>query len=250
MQNLVTVILAAGKGTRMKNPNKAKVMFEVHGKPMLEHVIVTAIELHSSLIITIVGFLRETVQHYIQQKYPTVEFAVQEPQLGTGHAILQTVPLLKNYEKDILVLSGDVPLLQKTTLQKLLSHHKETKAIATILTAKLPDPTGYGRIIRNKENYVEAIIEHRDASEEQKNINEINSGIYVFDAKYLFEALQHITPNNAQKEYYLTDVFSYFQKKKLPVSAQLADDVQEILGVNTLEQLQEVEKILQRRKGN
>jgi len=128
---------------------------------------------------------------------------------------MQTEPMLRNYNGDVLVLSGDVPLLRKETIAKLISYHRESNAVGTILTALLDDPTGYGRILRNKTGIVTGIIEHKDATDDQRKVNEINSGIYIFDAKYLFEALQHINPHNVQNEYYLTDVFGYFWKHHL-----------------------------------
>lgn len=247
MSNFATIIMAAGKGTRMKDPTKAKVMFEVNGKPMVQHVVDLAQTLKSEKIIVIVGFQRESVYSHLEKVAPNVQFAVQDPQLGTGHAVMQAEPFLRRYPNDVLILSGDVPLLKIETIQKLIDYHRDNNAVGTILTAKLDDPTGYGRILRSKSGYVVGIMEHKDATEEQKKVNEINSGIYLFDNKYLFEALQHINPHNAQNEYYLTDVFSHFWSKKLVVSAMLTDDYNEIRGVNTLEQLQEAETVLKSR---
>ena len=164
--------------------------------------------------------------------------------MGTGHAIIQTQPLLGSYDGDVLVLSGDVPLLQESTIQGLIAHHKASKAVATILTADVDDPTGYGRVIRNENGFVEAIVEHRDASPAQLLVREINSGIYIFDSKNLFAALSHITPHNAQNEYYLTDVFGYFWEHALPVAAVKAADHNEIRGINTIDQLLEAESVL------
>lgn len=242
-----TVIMAAGKGTRMKDASRAKVMFEVNGKPMLQHVVDLAESLRSEKIISIVGFHRDSVIEFLKKVAPKVETVVQEPQLGTGHAVMQTEPLLRNYIGDVLVLSGDVPLLRKETTAKLISYHRESNAVGTILTALLDDPTGYGRILRNKSGIVTSIIEHKDATDDQRKVNEINSGIYIFDAKYLFEALQHINPHNVQNEYYLTDVFGYFWKHHFIISAVSADDFNEIRGINTLDQLKEAEEVLNTR---
>lgn len=239
--------MAAGKGTRMKDPSKAKVMFEVKGKPMLQHVVDLAESLKSERIIAIVGFHRNSVIEFLNGIASNVETVVQEPQLGTGHSVMQTEPLLRNYQGDVLVLSGDVPLLRKETIAQLRDHHRETNAVGTILTAILDDPTGYGRVLRNKNQNVVKIIEQKDADEEQRAVKEINSGIYIFDAKYLYEALQHINPHNAQNEYYLTDVFGYFWNHHFIISAVSADDFNEIRGVNTLEQLAEAEKVLDAR---
>ena len=239
--------MAAGKGTRMKDATKAKVMFEVMGKPMVQHVVETAQALGSDRIITIIGYQRESVEAHLRTVAPTVEFAVQDPQLGTGHAVMQAEPFLRNYEGDVIVLSGDVPLLRKETIQKLFDYHRENNAAGTILTARLDDPTGYGRILRSNNGYVVGIMEHKDATEEQRKINEINSGIYIFDTRYLFTALQHINPHNAQNEYYLTDVFGHFWEQKLVVAAMVTGDANEIRGVNTVEQLQEAEEVLKSR---
>lgn len=241
MTRFATIIMAAGKGTRMKDPTKAKVMFEVNGKPMVQHVVEIAQSLGSERIITIVGFQRESVYTHLETVAPAVEFAVQDPQLGTGHAVMQAEPFLRRYEGDCIVLSGDVPILRKETIQKLIDYHRDNNAAGTILTAQLEDPTGYGRILRSKSGYVVGIMEHKDATDEQRSIKEINSGIYIFDTRYLFTALQHINPHNAQNEYYLTDVFGHFWKQKLVVAAMMTDDANEIRGVNTLEQLQEAE---------
>jgi UDP-N-acetylglucosamine pyrophosphorylase len=243
-RQLATIIMAAGKGTRMKNSEKAKVMFEVCEIPMIEHVVRLAYDIHSTRVVTIVGFKRESVMEHISKVAPTVEFAVQDPQLGTGHAIIQTEPVLRSYDGDVLILSGDVPLLQESTIEELIAHHHASKAVATILTADVDDPTGYGRVIRNANNYVEAIVEHRDASPAQLLVREINSGIYIFDSKHLYAALTHITPHNAQNEYYLTDVFSYYWKHTMPVAAVKAADHNEIRGINTIDQLQEAESVL------
>jgi UDP-N-acetylglucosamine pyrophosphorylase len=238
------VIMAAGKGTRMKNSDKPKVMFEVNGKPMIEYVVELAQRIHSARIVAIVGFQRELVIEYLRAAAPMVEFAVQDPQLGTGHAVMQTEELLKEFRGDILVLSGDVPMLRTETISRLLERHHATRAVATILTTDLEDPTGYGRVLRSADGSVAAVVEHKDATEEERKVKEINSGIYVFKCQNLFETLRHITPHNVQKEYYLPDVFDYFKKHDLRVTAMKSPDANEIRGVNTVEQLAEVEAAL------
>ncbi len=247
MTNFATIIMAAGKGTRMKDPSKAKVMFEVNNKPMIQHVAELAKSVGSEKIITVVGYQRESVVEQLSKVMPEIQFCVQDPQLGTGHAVIQAEPLLRTYKGEVLVLSGDVPILRKVTIEKLIEQHRDNNAVGTILTAELDDPTGYGRILRSKTGYVLGIKEHKDATDEQRTVKEINSGIYLFDNKYLFDALQHINPHNAQNEYYLTDVFSYFYKHKLVVSAMVTDDPNEIRGVNTFEQLKEAEEVLNKR---
>lgn len=246
-ENFATVIMAAGKGTRMKEPDRAKVMFELLGKPMIHYVADLAVALGSQRIIAIVGFQRESVMTYLRKTHPAVEFVVQEPQLGTGHAVQQSEKALEGFSGDVLVLSGDVPLLTKETIEAMSRLHHTSGAVATILTAEVKDPTGYGRIIRNSTGAVEKIVEHRDASPEELNVNEINSGIYLFRKDKLFDGLNHIAPHNVQNEYYLTDVFEYFWKHHWTVAAFKVPHVDEIQGVNTREQLEQANAILSSR---
>ena len=246
-KNFATVIMAAGKGTRMKNSEKAKVMFEVAGKPMIQHVVDLAVALNSARIIAVVGFYRESVTTYVHRTSPSVEFAVQEPQLGTGHAVMQAKNLLRDFRGDVLVLSGDVPLLREQTIRELISVHREKNAVATILTADLEDPSGYGRVLRGEGDNVVGIVEHKDATDDQRKVREINSGIYIFDNAHLFDALGHITTHNAQNEYYLTDVFGYYWEHGMKVAAKKAVDFDEVRGVNTVEQLEEANEVLQKR---
>ncbi len=242
--HLAVVIMAAGKGTRMKDATRAQVMFELAGKPMIDYVLRLAGDLKASRTVAIVGYQKEVVERYLQKHFPDAETVVQAQQLGTGHAVLQTESALAEFSGDVLVLSGDVPVLQHKTIDRLLKWHRETKAVATILTAELADPTGYGRIIRNSDHSVKKIIEHRDASEHQLKIHEINSGIYVFEKEKLFDGLKHLRPHNVQNEYYLTDVFEYFWKHHWVVSALKAPHPDEIRGVNTVEQLKEAHEVL------
>jgi UDP-N-acetylglucosamine diphosphorylase/glucosamine-1-phosphate N-acetyltransferase len=238
-RELAAVIMAAGKGTRMKDPSRAKVMYEVDGKPMIHSVVDLAYSLEARRVIVVVGYQAEAVEAYLRESHSDIECVLQAQQLGTGHAVLQARERLNGFAGSVVVLSGDVPLLRRSTMESLLHHHEQTGATATILTAALADPTGYGRIIRNAHASVEKIVEHRDANEQEKAVNEINSGIYVFDNIRLFDALTHISAHNAQNEYYLTDVFEYFWKHHWKVSALIAQDPLEIRGVNTPEQLEE-----------
>lgn len=236
---LAAIIMAAGKGTRMKDPNKAKVMYEIGGKPMIHFVVDLAYRAGSSRVVVIVGYQREVVTEYVRRSHPDVECVVQAEQLGTGHAVMQAEEVLKDFSGDVLVLSGDVPLLTRGTIGQLLQHHRSTRAVGTILTAELEDPTGYGRIIRNKDHTVKKIVEHKDASPEEHAIREINSGIYVFRKEKLFDGLKHIKAHNVQNEYYLTDVFEYFWRHHWTVSALKAAHPDEIRGINTPDQLAE-----------
>jgi UDP-N-acetylglucosamine pyrophosphorylase len=238
-REVAAVIMAAGQGKRMKDPSRAKVMYELNGRPMIHYVVDLAGELGASDIVVIAGHQRQIVTDYLAKSHPFVVCAVQEPQLGTGHAVMQSATALADFKGDVMVLSGDVPLLTKRTMENLLRHHFGTGAVATILTSKMKDPTGYGRIVRNPDGSVKKIVEHRDASEEERKISEINSGIYVFDKEKLFDGLNHITPNNAQNEYYLTDVFEYFWQHQWIVTALVAEHEDEIHGINTFDQLEE-----------
>jgi UDP-N-acetylglucosamine pyrophosphorylase len=244
---LGVVILAAGKGTRMNNPDMAKVMYEVNKKPMIQYVVELAKTLQANRTLLIVGWQRDSVINHFVNHQPPLEFVDQKEQLGTGHALMQTEDALKDFEGDLLVLSGDVPLLTEQTVKALIGYHRTSSAVATILTAELDDPTGYGRIIRNADESVNKIVEHKDASKKESAIKEINSGIYIFDKQKVFESLKHITPNNAQGEFYLTDVFEFFWKNKLRVSAVKAIDPVEVMGINNLTQLEEARNVIQKR---
>lgn len=248
-REIAAVIMAAGQGKRMKDPSRAKVMYELNGKPMIHYVVDLTRDLGASNIVVIAGHQRQIVTEYLAKSHPSVACAIQEPQLGTGHAIMQSATALADFKGDVLVLSRDVPLLTKWTMENLLGHHFETGAVATILTSKMKDPTGYGRIVRNPDGSVKKIVEHRDASEEERKISEINSGIYVFDKEKLFDGLNHVTPNNAQNEYYLTDVFEYFWQHQWTVSALVAEHEDEIHGINTFDHLEEARGILDARLG-
>jgi UDP-N-acetylglucosamine pyrophosphorylase len=242
--NIAAIIMAAGQGKRMNDPSRAKVMYDINGRPMIHYVVDLAVTLSATRIVVIVGHQRQAVIEYLEKSHPAVICAVQDPQLGTGHAIMQSSEVLKSFSGHVLVLSGDVPLLTEATMQKLLSHHLETGAVATILTSNMSDPTGYGRIIRNTDGSVKRIVEHRDASEEERKVKEINSGIYVFEKEKLFDGLNHITPNNSQNEYYLTDVFGYFWQHQWTVAALVAHDEREIQGINTVDQLDRARGIM------
>ena len=247
MSSLSVVIMAAGKGTRMKNPDIAKVMYPVGGKPMVEHVISLALKLHAERTVVIVGWQKDAVIGYLTGAAPGVVCVEQNPQLGTGHAVMQAERALEGFHGDVLVLSGDVPLLRMETVRSLAEVHRHDQAAATVLTTRLDDPTGYGRIIRDASARLTAIVEQKDATDEQRAIREINSGIYVFRKEPLFQGLEHVTQDNAAKEYYLTDVFGYFWRNALPVSGMVCEDPLEILGVNTLEQLEQARSVLAER---
>lgn len=240
-RRLAVVILAAGKGTRMNDPDIAKVMFTINGKPMVEYVVDLALRLNASRVVVVVGWKKDSVVNHLAKTFDSkVTCIEQSPQLGTGHAVMQAEKTLNDFDGNILVLSGDVPMMSFESAHSLIELHRSSGAGATVLTAVLDDATGYGRILRNTDGSVLGIVEHKDTTEMQREIKEINSGIYVFDAKLLFESLKHITPTNAQKEYYLTDVFHYFWLHQFQVSASVANNPLEIQGINTVAQLDAV----------
>ena len=234
---LATVILAAGKGTRMDS-DIPKVLHEIGGKSMIVHVIHTANDLGAEKIITVLGYKYEMVQKVLENE--TVECVLQLNQLGTAHAVMQCQNLLENFLGNVLILYGDVPLTKVETLSKLLEVHEQKSAWSTILTTDLPDPAGYGRIIRNPDDSLLKIVEEKDATDEEKNVTEINSGIYVFDTQTLFRLLPLVGNNNKQNEYYLPDVINLIIKEKGKVAIDKIINYIEIQGVNNTEQLTEV----------
>ena len=241
--SLAVVIMAAGKGTRMKS-DLPKVLHPANGRPVVEYVIEKSLSLEPEIVVLVIGHQADLVRQ-ATARFP-VSYALQQPQLGTGHAVMQTEPFLKDFDGEVLILSGDAPLVTTRTLLELLAVHRSRNAVATVLTADMDDPTGYGRIIRNQGGEeVLRIVEQKDASEEEKAVTEINSGVYVFDARELFAALEGITNTNAQQEYYLTDVFGICFAKGRKVCAFKVDDPNEIRGINTPEQLREAELLLQ-----
>jgi UDP-N-acetylglucosamine diphosphorylase/glucosamine-1-phosphate N-acetyltransferase len=242
-QKLAAIILAAGKGTRMKS-DLPKVLHLVDDKPMLIHVICLARQLHSERIINILGHEKDLVIEAIKSE--NVEYVIQEPQLGTGHAVQQTESLLKDFTGDVLVLSGDVPLLRKSTIDKMLKIHREANNGATVLTAMFENPQGYGRVIRKNNDTLDFIIEEKDCNEEQRKIKEINAGIYIFKAKELFPALNKIENDNKQNEYYLPDTLKYIANAQQSIALHITDEPIEISGVNTVEQLRELNLIFKK----
>jgi bifunctional UDP-N-acetylglucosamine pyrophosphorylase/glucosamine-1-phosphate N-acetyltransferase len=232
----------------MNNPGMAKVMFPVGGVPMIHHVVQRALDSGAGRVIAIIGYNRDSVREYLSGAFgDRVEFAEQVEQLGTGHAVMQAAPLLTGFDGDVLVLSGDVPLLSQRTIERLAEHHRRQGAVATVLTVTAPDPTGYGRIIRNPDGSVASIVEHKDATDGERAVDEINSGIYLFDAARLLESLGHLGNDNAQNEYYLTDVFGWFRGEGMPIAAYNSPDFEEIQGINTTAQLADVNEEFGRR---
>jgi bifunctional UDP-N-acetylglucosamine pyrophosphorylase/glucosamine-1-phosphate N-acetyltransferase len=222
-----------------------KVLHELCGKPMVEYVVDAARQAGAGRIILVVGHKWEQTQDSV--KHLNVEFVLQKERLGTGHAVLQTKELLSDFEGDVLILCGDVPLLRAETVRKLLDEHREKKAAATVLTAIFEDPTGYGRIVRGDNHLVQRIVEEEDASADLKKIKEINTGTFCFDRASLFSALELVTNDNKQGEYYLTDTLELLLDRKLPIRGVVAPDPSETLGINSVEELKSAEKVLSAR---
>ncbi len=243
MEDVIAVVIAAGKGTRMKSKN-SKLIQKIYGKEIIKRAVENVENAGIKDIITVVGYMKEQVKDVLKDR---VKYVEQDEALGTGHAVMQAIEYLQGRKGKVVVLCGDVPILRPETISRLINKSIENKESATLLTAIYDEPTGYGRIIRDEGGNVEAIVEEKDASDEQKNIKEINAGIYCFDIEVLIEALKEIKPNNAQGEYYLTDVIEIIGNKGLRTGAVIVEDNTEILGVNDRMQLQMLTKILQHR---
>lgn len=242
-QDIVAVVLAAGKGTRMKS-NKSKLVHKIYGKELVKRVVETAEKSDIKDIIAVVGYKKEEVQKVLRD---TVKYAYQEEMLGTGHAVLQAEEYLEGRKGKVVVLNGDVPIIRPETIKKLIEKSIKNKEYATVLTAIYNNPTGYGRIIRDDGGNVKEIVEEKDLSEEQKSNKEINAGIYCFDIDELLKALKELKPNNAQGELYLTDVVKIMNDKGLKTGAVIVKDNTEILGVNDRMQLELLTKVLKMR---
>lgn len=243
MEKRLAVVLAAGKGTRMKS-ELYKVLHTINGISMVEHVLRAVQQSNVERIVTIVGHGAETVRDVLADQS---EFALQEEQLGTGHAVLQAKDLLKDEEGSTLVICGDTPLFSAETLNQLFEFHEESNAKGTILTAIAEDPAGYGRVVRQSDKEVSRIVEQKDANEEEQAITEINTGTYVFNNKALFEALDKVGNENAQGEYYLPDVISIMKEAGDTVKAFTMDNFDEAIGVNDRIALAEATRLMTKR---
>src|SRR6185295_5832974 len=228
------LILAAGLGTRMKS-NLAKVLHKLDGRPLIAHAVRTASTLQPRKIYVVIGHQAEQVKAAVTDDAGTegLEFLNQVEQRGTGDAVLTAKDALAKAHSTVLILSGDVPLVRADTLKKLLDTHRNENAACTILTVRLENPTGYGRIVRDANNGFSKIVEQRDASEDERQIREINSGIYCFDSDKLFPALNQVRPTNSQSEYYLTDVPAILKSNGEGVSLFQTTDAREVSGINT-----------------
>ena len=242
MSDVQVIIMAAGLGTRMKS-RTAKVLHRAAGRPLIDYVVDLAAEVCDGPPVIVVGHQREAVQEHVGDR---ARYAVQAEQLGTGHAVLQAIDLVKG-AKEVLILSGDAPLTRPETLKGLVEEHRRSGNALTLLAMRLDDPALYGRIVRDRSGAVAKIVEAKDADEEQRKIREVNAGIYVFDGNELASNLKRLSTNNAQGEYYLTDLIAMLRDGGKRVGALVAGDPMEAIGVNSRAELATVESEIQRR---
>jgi UDP-N-acetylglucosamine diphosphorylase/glucosamine-1-phosphate N-acetyltransferase len=235
------LILAAGKGTRMKS-DLAKVLHVLNGKPLLHYSIVAAKEAGAEKIVAVIGHQADDVREKFSNS--GCIFVDQKPQLGTGHAVLKAKDVLADYKGLTVILCGDVPLLKPATIKSLVDNHLTAKAVVSVLTAIPPPPHAYGRIVKDEKGNVLKIVEHKDATKDEKKIGEINTGIYCVDTQFLFSALGKVTNDNQQREYYLTDIVEIARREDVAVKSLIASDYVEVMGINTLEELSRAEKYL------
>ncbi len=241
MKPLYTLIIAAGKGTRMKS-DIPKVLHPLLGKAMVEYVVRSAKDTNCSKIFMVIGYKEELMRERLKDQ--PVDFVIQYKQLGTAHAVMQAHKKLADKVGTLLILSGDVPLITPATLNALINYHHKTNAIATLLTTCMEDPSGYGRILRNKHGQIEGIIEESDATPEELNIKEVNCGIYCFEIKEALRHLEKIKCTNKKKEYYLTDLISLLRKEKKSVEGYITSNFSEVMGINNRSELAEAVRIM------
>ncbi|MCX7816648.1 MAG: NTP transferase domain-containing protein [Syntrophales bacterium] len=239
-----TIILAAGKGKRMGSA-LPKVLNPLCGRPMLAYVVECARQIGSKQVVIVVGHQARLVMEAFSSY--NVTFVLQVPQLGTGHAVLQTEDLFLHHEGSVLILCGDVPLIRVSTLEAFCEYHRSRESHITIMTTCPEDPGSYGRVVRDDNGSVLKIVEASDAQGEERDIREVNTGIFLVDTKFLFRAVRTIQPRNVQGEYYLTDIVYIARKEGLKVEAFLAEDPHEFIGINTQEDLVKAEMILKGR---
>jgi UDP-N-acetylglucosamine diphosphorylase/glucosamine-1-phosphate N-acetyltransferase len=244
--HLAVVILAAGLGTRMKS-NKAKVLHQIDGRPMILYVVETAVNIAGENIVLVVGHQARQVQEVVAQS-ASVRYVLQDQQLGTGHAVACAMPELPGGCRDVLILCGDVPLVTEETVRELIADHHARRHDVTVLAMAVEDPSGYGRIVFDDAGRVAAIVEEADASVAQRNIRIVNTGIYCVAKNFLGRALQEINNDNAQRELYLTDIVAVARRTEARMGAMVAKDAQEFRGINTKNDLAAVERLMRRRR--
>lgn len=243
--DIKSVILAAGKGTRMKSETP-KVLHEIFGKTLLGYVLDNVKNITNENFV-IVGHHAQEVENFVKNNYENARTVLQTPQLGTGHAVSMVCPMLKDYKGLVLILCGDTPLITEETLKKFIEFHQNSKSDLTVMSTIFDNPANYGRIVREDDNTLKCIVEEKDATPEQKAIKEVNAGIYCIDWAKVQPAFSQLTSNNAQGEYYLTDIIEWGKKNSLSVNAYIMENNEEIFGINSRLHLAEATKIMQKR---
>ncbi len=246
--DIKAVILAAGKGTRMKS-NTPKVLHKIFEKPLLGYVLDNVKNIVNESFV-IVGHHAEEVTQYVEKKYNNAKTILQSPQLGTGHAVSMVCPSLENFKGQVVILCGDTPLITEETLKNFIDYHNSNNSDLTVMSTIFDNPTNYGRIIRENDNSLKCIIEEKDATPEQKAVKEVNAGIYCLNWDKIKPAFCQLTSNNAQGEYYLTDIIAWGKKNNLNVNAYILENSDEIYGINSRSNLAEATKIMNERKLN
>ncbi len=244
--NIGVIILAAGLGKRMKS-GKAKVLHEIYGKPMILRVLKTAAKIAGDDIMIVIGHQANEVRKTVFPLYNKIIYAFQKEQLGTGHAVLTALSLVPPHVEKLIILYGDVPLLTAETIEKLISFHDKKNCHISILAVESPRPEGYGRVILTKNNMVKKIIEEADATSEEKKISLINTGIYCVERNFLISSTRKLKFDNAQKEYYLTDIIEIAYKEKQISRALITTNIEETRGINSREELLLAEAILKKK---
>ena len=242
------VILAAGKGTRMKS-NTPKVLHKIFEKPLLGYVLDNVKNIVNESFV-IVGHHAEEVTEYVEKNYNSAKTVLQSPQLGTGHAVSMVCPSLENFKGQVIILCGDTPLITEKTLQEFIDFHNQNNSDLTVMSTIFENPTNYGRIIRDIDNSLKCIVEEKDATPDQKAVKEVNAGIYCLNWEKIKPAFSQLTSNNAQGEYYLTDIIEWGKKNKLNVNAYIMQNNEEIYGINSRSNLATATKIMNTRKLN
>ena len=245
IKNVAVIILAAGMGTRMKS-DKAKVLHEVQGRPMIHYVVETARKIAGDDVILVIGNQAQEVRAIIPNTAELL-FAYQEQQLGTGHAVLCALPQIPEHCDQVIILCGDVPLIQPETIAALVEDHLRARRDVSLLAVEMDNPSGYGRVLLDDNRQISAIIEEADANADQKRIKLINSGIYCIDKAFLLQALPEIRPDNAQGELYLTDIMSIGYQEKRNMGVVVGTNCQQIIGINTCQDLATVDAIMKSR---
>lgn len=247
--NIKSVILAAGKGTRMKSENTPKVLHEIMGKSLLGYVLDNVKNISDEQFV-IVGHQCEKVEKFVTDNYNCAKTVLQSPQLGTGHAVSMVCPYLENFDGLALILCGDTPLIKEETLKNFIEYHKNSNSDLTVMSTIFDNPTNYGRIIRESDNSLKCIVEEKDATPEQKAVKEVNAGIYCLNWGKIKGAFSQLKTNNAQGEYYLTDIISWGKAQKLNVNAFILENSDEIYGINSRSNLATATKMMNVRKLN